>query len=546
MSATKDSASSVHQEEDIAAVSPGGGSGGHASPSDATKHGDRAMRLVGDERVILTEEDNKRIRRKTDKVILTMLVWVYFLQILDKTVLGNAATFGLIESTGLTGDQYSLLGSIAPIAQLAWQPFSSVLIVRVPHRFLMPTLVLGWGIASASLAACHNFPTLLATRFFLGLFEAGCLPLFSVITSQWYRRAEQPLRVAAWYGTNGIATIVASALSYGLGHIQSPLLESWQIIFLFVGLVTIATAPIVYWQLDNDIPSARFLSEADKPKAIERLRANQTGTGSREFKWAQVGEMFLEPKTYLWVGMSLFVNAGASVTNTFGPLILNGLGFDKYTTSLLNIPFGFVQWVIILLASWVVQRFRVKFVVMVAFVLPVIAGLAVLYTVPRTPGHSAPLLVGYYLLAFLFGTIPVEVAWVVANTAGATKKSTIMSVYNAAASTGNIVGPIVFSSKDAPSYLPGLRTVLGFFVATAALALLQAANLTFLNKMQERRRVRNGKPAKIKDTSMTDTYEDIAAAADADAHEEARDGDIGRNAFADMTDRENDEFVYVL
>ncbi|KAI0862174.1 major facilitator superfamily domain-containing protein [Xylaria cubensis] len=548
MNTAKDMDSSVHQEEDVAKSI--GGDGGHASASEAVRHGDRAMQLVGEERVVLTEEDNKRIRRKTDRVILSILVWVYFLQILDKTVLGNAATFGLQESTGLTGSQYSLLGSIAPIAQLAWQPFSTFLIVRVPHRILMPTLVLGWGISSASLAACHNFRSLLAARFFLGLFEGGCLPLFSVITSQWYRRAEQPLRVAAWYGTNGIATVVASALSYGLGHIKSPLLESWQIIFLFVGLVTIVTSPFIYWKLDNDIPSARFLSEEDKPKAVERLRANQTGTGSREFKWGHVIEMFLEPKTYLWVALSLFINAGAGVTNTFGPLILNGLGFDKYRTSLLNIPFGFVQWVIILLASFIVQRFRIKSAVMVAFVLPVIAGLAVLYTVPRTPGHSAPLLVGYYLLAFLFGTIPVEVAWVVANTAGTTKKSTIMSVYNAAASTGNIIGPIVFNSKDAPDYIPGLRIVLGFFVATAACSILQAVNLTFLNKLQERRRVANGKPAKIKDTSMSNKYQDLEADESSDGvlTEEgaAARRRIGQNAFADMTDRENDEFVYVL
>jgi MFS family permease len=92
----------------------------------------------------------------------------------------------------------------------------------------MPALVLGWGIAQAAMAACMNYPGLLAARFFLGLFEAGCLPLFSVITSQWYRRAEQPIRVAAWYGTNGVATIAASALSYGLGHIPSEHIHSWQ------------------------------------------------------------------------------------------------------------------------------------------------------------------------------------------------------------------------------------------------------------------------------------------------------------------------------
>lgn len=175
-----------------------------------------------------TEEDSKRISRKTDRTILVVLIWVYFLQILDKTVLGYGATFGLKTDTGLVGNQYSLVGSISSIAQLAWQPFSSYLIVKVPPKILMPALCLGWGVAQACMAACHNFRELLAARFFLGLFEAGCLPLFSIITSQWYLRAEQPLRIAAWYSTNGLATIVAAALSYGLAHIKSDVLRSWQ------------------------------------------------------------------------------------------------------------------------------------------------------------------------------------------------------------------------------------------------------------------------------------------------------------------------------
>lgn len=184
------------------------------------------------QQVTLTEEESRHICRKTDKVILAILVWVYFLQILDKSVLAYGATYGLKEDTHLKGNEYSLVGSMAAIAQLAWQPFSSVLIVKVPHRILMPVLCLGWGIAQACMAGAHNFGGLMATRFFLGLFEAGCLPLFSIITSQWYRRAEQPVRIAAWYGTNGAATIVAAALSYGLGHIKSDLLKEWQMYVL--------------------------------------------------------------------------------------------------------------------------------------------------------------------------------------------------------------------------------------------------------------------------------------------------------------------------
>ncbi|KAK9371418.1 major facilitator superfamily domain-containing protein [Lipomyces kononenkoae] len=506
------------------------------------KHADNAVVLLGGGRVDLTDEDSKRIRRKTDRVILTILVWVYFLQILDKSVLGYGATFGLQTDTHLHGNEYSLVGSIAPIAQLAWQPFSSFLIVKVPHRILMPTLLFGWGVAQTLLAACHNFQGLMAARFFLGLFEAGCLPLFSIITSQWYRRAEQPIRIAAWYGTNGLATIVAAAVSYGLAHIKSDVLKSWQIIFLFVGLLTIISAPFVYWRLDNDILSARFLTENEKAQAIERLRANQTGTGNREFKVKHILEAVLEPKTYLWIGMSMLLNVGASVTNTFGPLILNGLGFDKYTTSLLNMPFGAIQIIVILLASYLAQKAHIKSAILAAFVLPVVAGLAVLYVLPRNHSVQAALIVGYYLLAFLYGGNPLIVTWIVGNTAGTTKKSIIMSLYNAASSAGNIVGPLLFNAKDAPAYLPGLRACLGIFVALFCIVIIQWVNLIILNKLQERKRVRNGKQAKIVDHSMQNHYHSL----DEENLEQGQaQHALGDNAFLDLTDRENDEFVYI-
>jgi len=51
-----------------------------------------------------------------------------------------------------------------------------------------------------------------------------------------------------------------------------------------------------------------------------------------------------------------------------------------------------------------------------------------------------------------------------------------------------------------------------------------------LNKRKETQRAANGKPAKLEDRSMKQTYE----AGDA--------GDVlGQNAFLDMTDMENDE-----
>lgn len=301
-------------------------------------------------------------------------------------------------------------------------------------------------------------------------------------------------------------------------------------IFMFVGLITVISAPIVYLYLDNDIPSARFLTPHEKAQAIERLRANNTGTGSRDFKLQHVYEVLLEPKTWLFIGMSLLLNVGASVTNTFGPLILKGLGYDKYTTSLLNIPFGAVQFLIILAASFAAQKAKMKSAVLAVFMLPVVTGLAMLYTLGRN--RQAPLLVAYYLLAFLFGGNPLIVSWIVSNTGGTTKKSVIMSLYNAGSSAGNIVGPLLFSKQDAPEYHPGLRSVLAIFVTLVAIVGIQVANLMFLNKLQKRSRVKDGKPANMKDSSMEHKYV-------------AQESRFGQQAFLDLTDRKNNEFIYV-
>lgn len=51
------------------------------------KGADRALAIIGDQKIEVSEEENRRILRKTDRVILVILVWVYFLQILVRNSL---------------------------------------------------------------------------------------------------------------------------------------------------------------------------------------------------------------------------------------------------------------------------------------------------------------------------------------------------------------------------------------------------------------------------------------------------------------------------
>lgn len=143
-------------------------------------------------------------------------------------VVGHGAILGLQTDLDLMGNHFYWVVTIAVIAQLVALPFCAFLIVKFPPRTLLPAMILGWGIAQTCTSAAHSFGGLMVARAVLGLFEAGCLPLFAIITGTWYRRAEQPLRIAAWYGTTGLATVIASLLSYGFGNIQSPRLAPWR------------------------------------------------------------------------------------------------------------------------------------------------------------------------------------------------------------------------------------------------------------------------------------------------------------------------------
>ena len=93
---------------------------------------------------------------------------------------------------------------------------------RLPLAKYLAINVFIWGGVLACTAACKNWAGLMLVRTFLGIFESTVTPGFVLITSQWYTRAEQPLRIGVqnqfpmtkanespglWYSFNGFAQI---------------------------------------------------------------------------------------------------------------------------------------------------------------------------------------------------------------------------------------------------------------------------------------------------------------------------------------------------
>jgi len=263
---------------------------------------------------ICSEEDSKRILRKTDLWMLSLLCMVYFLQSADKGIIGLTAVYGLKTDANLHGNEYSNIGNIGYYAQLAVQPLAAWLLVKLRYRQVLPVIIICWGISvAAGLGGSRNYTGLLVSRFFLGAFEAAVVPLFSMITIAFYRRSEQAFRVACWYSCYGLSTLLSAPIVYGFGRVHSTTLHRYQVVYLFFGLFTILIGAFTYWWAQDSPGEARYLTPEDRLKAVDRIKANQQGIVSHKFNFKQVLEAWSEPKYWIFMLMIIAVNAGASV-----------------------------------------------------------------------------------------------------------------------------------------------------------------------------------------------------------------------------------------
>lgn len=114
---------------------------------------------------------------------------------------------------------------------------------------------------------------------------------------------------------------------------------------------------------------------------------------------------------------------------------------------------------------------------------------------------------------------------------------------------GNVIGPQVYLSREAPVYLTGLYVDIACWCMLLILALSMGVYLNYLNKRKEAQRVAMGLPANLKDMSIMTTEEadayrkELSERLAAEGFDESR---LWGQAFDDMTDFENPMFAYVL
>ncbi|CAH0047325.1 unnamed protein product [Clonostachys solani] len=426
---------------------------------------DAALAYVGDESVAqMTEIDEKALVRKIDWMILPLMWACYNLQYLDKTLINYANVMGIQEDTQMVGDQFSYMALVFYVTYLAFELPTGYLMQRLPLAKYLGFNVAAWGLMTACTCAAKNFAALVTLRAFLGCFESAVAPGLMLVTTMWYKKKEQPLRVGFWFVGTGTGNVIGALTSFGFQHYGGSGFSSWQIMFLVFGLITVAVGiAVMVFMPDN--PMSSKLTYEEKVWAVERLRENQTGVENKQFKWYQAIECLRDPQTWLLCLIVISSTVPNGAVSSFQAAIIKSFGYTSKETALLSIPSGVVSAIAVIGATWCAGRWNLRGIFVIALLAPGLLGGCLLSFLPSD--RKIGLLIGNYLTLCIGQSLGLIYSWVGANYAGHTKKVTMNAILLMSFCLGNIIGPLTFKKEDAPGYLPAKITI----VVTVAVAI---------------------------------------------------------------------------
>lgn len=457
-----------------------------------------------------TNKTNPKTMRKVDLVILPFLCLTYLFMFLDKALLNYAASMGIKKH--LKGDEFSNLSTMFSAAYIFMEPVVTYLIQRYPVSKVMGVFITLWGAVLACHSACKTYAALMIVRTLLGFFEASSAVGCIAISGMYYTKAEQSARIGFWATQAGVGYIIGGLISFGFQHYHGKTFASWQIMFLVVGLVTVAFGLLTFFYLPDNATNAWFLNNEEKLEVVEHIRANQTGLETKKFKKHQIKELFLKDKlTWPMLLVTACSQISTGAIGNFSVTITGTFGFDGYKSALLQLPIGALVALIIIVTTQMISRWGQLTLITTSMYIPAVIGAIVMISLPLS--HTVGNLLGLYLIYSGSCVITNIYIWNSCNTSGYTKRvfrnAITMVVYNISC----IVAPQMFRVKNAPVYMPAKITLL----VTQAVCIPLQLYVGWLCMKENKKR---------------------------DKEQEGQDTE--KYKFADLTDIENRNFRYIL
>ncbi|KAJ2602303.1 hypothetical protein GGF40_000111 [Coemansia sp. RSA 1286] len=445
----------------------------------------------------------KRLKFKLDMRLVPYLAVLYLFSSLDRGNIGNARLAHLEQDLNLKGnDFYNALSFFYFGYTIAQVPTMFIFKKVTPSVLIGITMVL-WGVCSTCMAATTNHSGLMATRFFLGIFEAGVGIGAPTIISFFYMRSELAWRQAIYYGASTFAGAFGGLVAYGVSkNLANESLAPWKLLFIIEGIPTIFLGILTFFLLPNapDKLENWFVTPQERQVAVERARQGYN-TDTSLLDKRQLIAAFTDWKNLFHCLIYIGVNIPTASYQAFLPTIIRLMGYTEAKAQLMTVPPYACALVFLLLISWNSDRtklrgFHVFFCALIGCV-----GYILLISTDKLGCNYA----GACLVAMgLYPIIPLMLSWVSNNNLGHTKRAISLAIMNTFGQCFATVGTQIFKDETAP------RFFMGYGIGIAFMGLTMVVSLVFtylLRRENARRQEEFGDPRPLTATEQVDIIE---------------------------------------
>jgi MFS family permease len=206
----------------------------------------------------------------------------------------------LPEDLDMKGQQPNIALTIFFVPYILFEIPSNILMKKLHPHVWLSICIFSFGIIVLAQGFVKSYGGLLATRFFLGLTEAGVFPGSFYLISFWYKHEEAQKRFTIYISSVILSSAFGGLLASGIANMDGVRgMANWRWLFILEGIATLFIGLMAFFLVTDFPQEATWLTEEEKNFVIARTKGEVAHDTSMTISSKDLVAFFSDPKNYL-------------------------------------------------------------------------------------------------------------------------------------------------------------------------------------------------------------------------------------------------------